>query len=46
VIAVTYIDIDVINSSDELEFEVLGQRYGARIIADSPYDPGNLVQGR
>ena len=45
VIALAYIDIDVINSPDELEAEILGQRYRARIIADSPYDPGNLVQG-
>jgi len=44
VIALAYIDIDVINSPDELEAEILGQRYRARIIADSPYDPGNLVQ--
>jgi dimethylglycine dehydrogenase len=44
VIALAYIDIDVINSPDELEAEILGQRYHAWIIADSPYDPGNLAQ--
>ncbi len=44
VIALAYIDIDVINSSDELEAEILGQRYRVRIIADSPYDPENRVQ--
>jgi len=45
VIALAYIDTDVINSPEALEAEILGQRYCARIIADSPYDPGNLVQG-
>ena len=46
VIALAYIDIDVVNSPSKLEAEILGQRYGARIIADSPYDPGNLVQAK
>ncbi|MCP4432329.1 MAG: aminomethyl transferase family protein, partial [Gammaproteobacteria bacterium] len=44
VIALGYIDIDVLNSTEELEAEILGERYSARIIEDSPYDPGNLVQ--
>lgn len=46
VISLAYIDIDVIDSTEALEAEILGQRYAAWIIADSPYDPGNLVQGR
>lgn len=45
VIALAYIDIDAIDSSAGLQAEILGQRYRARVIADSPYDPGNLVQG-
>ncbi len=44
VIALAYIDVDVINSSGELEAEILGQRYRAWMIPDSPYDPENLVQ--
>ena len=43
-IALAYIEIDVINTLDEMEAEILGQRYRARMIANSPYDPGNLVQ--
>jgi len=45
VVGLAYIDIDVIESVDELEAEILGERYRAWIIEDSPYDPGNLVQG-
>jgi dimethylglycine dehydrogenase len=44
VIALAYIDIDVIGSTDGLEAEILGERYRVWIIADSPYDPENLVQ--
>ncbi len=44
VIALAYIDIAVGDLADSLEAEILGERYGVRIIADSPYDPGNLVQ--
>ena len=44
VIALAYIDVDVINSSGELEAEILGQRYRAWMIPDSPYDPENLVK--
>jgi len=44
VIALAYIDVDMIDSLPELEAEILGKRYGARIIADSPYDPENKVQ--
>ena len=43
VIALAYIDI--VNSPEELKTEILGQRHRASIIADSPYDPGSLVQG-
>jgi hypothetical protein len=39
-----YIDVDVIKSSGLLEAEILGQRYRAWMIPDSPYDPENLVQ--
>lgn len=46
VIALGYIDVDVVNSPGELEAEILGQRYAVRIIVDSPYDPGNLVQAK
>ena len=44
VIAMAYINVDVIDSAQALEAEILGQRYTARIIADSPYDPQNRVQ--
>lgn len=44
VIALAYIDVDVINATGELEAEILGERYRAWIVSDSPYDPGNLVQ--
>jgi dimethylglycine dehydrogenase len=44
VIALAYIDFDVIDSTEALEAEILGERYAARIIADSPYDPENRVQ--
>jgi len=44
VIALAYIDIDVIDRPDEMEAEILGERYRARIVADSPYDPENRVQ--
>ena len=44
VIALAYIDVDVINSSGELEAAILGQRYRAWMIPDSPYDPENLVK--
>jgi dimethylglycine dehydrogenase len=46
VIALAYIDIAVINTLGELETEILGQRYRARIVPDSPYDPQNLAQER
>lgn len=46
VIALAYIDIAVINTPGELEAEILGQRYRARIVSDSPYDPQNLAQER
>ncbi len=44
VIALAYIDSAVIDSSETLEAEILGERYSARIVADSPYDPENQVQ--
>jgi dimethylglycine dehydrogenase len=44
VIALAYIDVDVINYFGELEAEILGQHYRAWMITDSPYDPENLVQ--
>ena len=44
VIALAYIDTNVIESGNNLEAEILGERYLAKIIADSPYDPQNLVQ--
>lgn len=44
VIALAYIDVNVLDAPAELEAEILGQRYPARVIPDSPYDPGNLVQ--
>ncbi len=43
VLALAYLDVDCAKSAD-CEAEVLGQRYRARIIDDSPYDPGNAVQ--
>ncbi len=43
VLALAYLDVDCANSAD-CEAEILGQRYRARIIEDSPYDPGNAVQ--
>ncbi|MFT4649930.1 MAG: dimethylglycine dehydrogenase [Polaribacter sp.] len=48
VIALAYIDVDAMvddtNAPAGLEAEILGQRYRVKIIADSPYDPKNLVQ--
>ena len=44
VVALAYIDINVIESVDGFEAEILGERYRAWVIEDSPYDPGNLVQ--
>jgi dimethylglycine dehydrogenase len=44
VIALAYIDVEFVNSPVDLEAEILGQRYRARIIDDSPYDPENRVQ--
>ncbi len=43
VLALAYLDVDCVNSAD-CEAEILGQRYRARIIDDSPYDPANAVQ--
>ena len=34
---------DMIGEGTQFEVEILGQRYPARIIADSPYDPGNKI---
>jgi len=44
VILLAYIDIDVIESADGLEAEIPGECYRVWFIADSPYDPANLVQ--
>jgi dimethylglycine dehydrogenase len=48
VIALAYINVDAVvdntNGSGALEAEILGQRYSAQMVADSPYDPENLVQ--
>jgi dimethylglycine dehydrogenase len=48
VIALAYINVDALvdntNGSGALEAEILGQRYSAQMVADSPYDPENLVQ--
>ena len=41
VLALAYIEIDKINSNIECQAEILNQRYTARIISDSPYDPQN-----
>jgi dimethylglycine dehydrogenase len=44
VIALAYLDTTATGSANELEAEILGERYRAWITADSPYDPENLVQ--
>ena len=45
VVALAYIDIVCADSPGELTTEILGERYPARIIDESPYDPDNRVQG-
>ena len=39
-----YVDIDLIESADGLEAEIPDGCYRVWIIADSSYDPANLVQ--
>ncbi len=40
-IAMAYLDIDYSAEGTELEIPILGERRGATVIAESPYDPGN-----
>jgi len=44
VLALAYIDTEKIEIGKLFEAEILGHRHRAGIIADSPYDPQNLVQ--
>jgi dimethylglycine dehydrogenase len=44
VVALAYIDTEKIEFGKLLETEILGHRHRVAIIADSPYDPQNLVQ--
>ena len=42
VIALAYIESDKMSFEDSYQAQILNQRYSARIIPDSPYDPENL----
>jgi dimethylglycine dehydrogenase len=44
VIALAYLGAEKIGAENSFEAEILGQRYRAVIIPDSPYDAENLVQ--
>ena len=40
-LALAYVDAGEGGMGAEMEIEILGERYGARVIEDSPHDPGN-----
>jgi dimethylglycine dehydrogenase len=44
VIALAYVNVDKIDLDSHYEAEILGERYPAKIIPDSPYDPENSAQ--
>jgi dimethylglycine dehydrogenase len=44
VIALAYVNVDKIDLDSHYEAEILGERYAAKIIPDSPYDPENSAQ--
>jgi dimethylglycine dehydrogenase len=42
-LALAMVRPDLGEPGQALEISILGERYGARVIADSPFDPGNLA---
>ena len=42
VLALAYLELDKLNSENDYQAEILNQRYPARIIPDSPYDPASI----